>query len=104
LRLLPLYLRFVGLSVWLTFVHHSRRIEGERVLGYLLFASHWVIAHAGSFPKSTITRLWSSSVEEQLYLVWPWVIKKLTRRDLYLLAALLLLTATVARIYIACRH
>ena len=104
LRIWPLYLLFVGISVGLTFVDHSQKIEGATLLGYLLFASNWVIAHAGSFPKSTITPLWSISVEEQFYLVWPWVIKKLTRRDLYLLAALLLLTATVARIYIACRH
>jgi len=104
LRIWPLYLLFVGISVTLTVIDHSQQIGGPALAGYLLFVANWVIAYTGKWSNSVIVPLWSVSVEEQFYVVWPWVVKRLSHRALYVLAVTMLIFATLARGYIAWNH
>lgn len=81
-RLLPaLYLMLVVVSVWVAVGFHSRLsdVRGE-VISALLYVNNWwqVSQHVSYFaqfgPPSPLNHLWSLAVEEQFYVVWPWLL------------------------------
>ena len=81
-RLLPaLYLMLVIVSVWVAIGAHARLpdIRGE-VGSALLYVNNWwqISQHVSYFarfgPPSPLSHLWSLAVEEQFYLVWPWLL------------------------------
>lgn len=86
LRIWPLY--FFAL-----FVLAPLMGEPLPALPYALLAGNWVCAFAG-FPASAFALLWSVSIEEQFYLVWPWI---MGRRS----AIAMLVIASVTRIVLA---
>ena len=52
---------------------------------YLL---NWLIGAKGfTVVSALIQHFWSLSIEEQFYVVWPWIVRNLTRRRLMLLCA-----------------
>nr|WP_281372446.1 acyltransferase [Granulicella arctica] len=72
LRIWPLYFAFLGtviaLSYWLPILH----VERSRVLVCVLFVANWAAVLHG-WASTSIQPLWSISVEEQFYVVWPWL-------------------------------
>jgi peptidoglycan/LPS O-acetylase OafA/YrhL len=81
-RLLPaLYLMLVVVSVWVAVGFHSRLsdVRGQ-VISALLYVNNWwqVSQHISYFaqfgPPSPLNHLWSLAVEEQFYVVWPWLL------------------------------
>jgi peptidoglycan/LPS O-acetylase OafA/YrhL len=79
LRILPLYytmLAFVGATLWWT---------GETSLSFLagsvLFMPN-IAMLAGMWTTGPLAVLWSLGIEEQVYLVWPFLVRSLTRRRL----------------------
>ena len=70
LRIWPLYFAFLGL-VWAV---QAVVLGDERAAPYypafLTFLGNWTCARQG-FPPSPIAPLWSVSIEEQFYVVWP---------------------------------
>ena len=81
-RLLPaLYLMLVVVSVWVAVGFHSRLsdVRGQ-VISALLYVNNWwqVSQHVSYFaqfgPPSPLNHLWSLAVEEQFYLLWPWLL------------------------------
>jgi peptidoglycan/LPS O-acetylase OafA/YrhL len=81
-RLLPaLYLMLVVVSVWVATGFHSRLTEVRgQVISALLYVNNWwqISQHVSYFqqfgPPSPLSHLWSLAVEEQFYLVWPWLL------------------------------
>ena len=73
LRIWPLYFVFLVFAYALTFVVPHEKLAWWQLLGFALFSGNWVyIVH----PVPTVAApLWSISVEEQFYLVWPWVVR-----------------------------
>lgn len=97
LRIWPLYVFGIAIGVAMAWMHRSRQ-ELIMLAGYLLFAGNVFAARfAQDFGWSTnpMTPLWSISIEEQFYLVWPWAMRFLSRRGLALCA---LLFAAVANL------
>jgi peptidoglycan/LPS O-acetylase OafA/YrhL len=64
--------------------------------GFALLGGNWVCAISG-FPASSFALLWSVSIEEQFYLIWPWVVRGHPRR-IAGCAWIMLALATITRI------
>lgn len=84
LRIWPLYLIGIAIGVCIAIVVHER----SDVVGFawfLLFVGNFYYAIYGSLHNPMLP-LWSISIEEQFYLIWPWAIRWLTPRGLLLSA------------------
>jgi peptidoglycan/LPS O-acetylase OafA/YrhL len=89
LRIWPLYFLFIFCGVLLGTIFHPYRIEGARIWAFLLMVGNWYVASV-SCGASPIAPLWSISLEEQFYLVWPWV-AKYAKREIVFWGSLLLI-------------
>jgi peptidoglycan/LPS O-acetylase OafA/YrhL len=74
LRIWPLYFLFLGMAVVVGLVVPFFRLPGKEVAMMLLLSGNWYFAQHG-WVISFVNHLWSISVEEQFYLVWPLFLK-----------------------------
>lgn len=93
LRIWPLYFMLV-LVFWR--FDPQGGLSVRYVLPMLLFAGNWAFFFFG-WPPSAAVPLWSISVEEQFYLLWPPAVARLSRRGIILAAIGLVLCANIAR-------
>ena len=82
LRIWPLYFLFLFCGVIIGEFFGPYRIEGARLCAFLLLAANWYVA-AVSCGASPIAPLWSISLEEQFYLVWPWIAKWMKKEIMF---------------------
>jgi peptidoglycan/LPS O-acetylase OafA/YrhL len=81
-RLLPaLFVVLAAVSVWVALFDASQLADVRRqvISGAFYFANWSTIAHNGSYfarfaAPLPLDHLWSLSIEEQFYLVWPWLL------------------------------
>jgi peptidoglycan/LPS O-acetylase OafA/YrhL len=86
-RLLPaLWTLLVGISVYCAFFEPDRlgMLRGD-VVGAFTYVTNWFQVWTGSsysdaFAFAPLRHLWSLAVEEQFYIVWPFVMYMLLRR------------------------
>ncbi|WP_241654487.1 acyltransferase family protein [Granulicella sibirica] len=71
LRIQPLYLLAVGIAFFLPHVLHTGTFIGNQLAPYLLLCGNWATAAHGWARNPGLEPLWSISVEEQFYLIWP---------------------------------
>ena len=110
-RLLPaLFVMLAVVTAWVTLLDRSQlpAIRGAVVASAGYVSNWWLIAQHSSYfaqfgPPSPLGHLWSLAVEEQFYLIWPWLLwlglrlrRKQTGTDTRLAAATLLLAAASA--------
>lgn len=84
LRIFPVYyLLLVVVLLVLPVLHPTPEILAARSQGwwYVLYLANVAIA-SGGWMIFLLDITWSLSVEEQFYLVWPWVVKHVTERGL----------------------
>jgi len=102
LRIWPLYFFFVFFAYGLTFFVPSEGLTWVHVLGYLFFVGNWVYF---LMPVATVAGpLWSISLEEQFYLVWPWVVRRASTRQIAQLAVGLMVMAALVRLAMGLLH
>jgi len=97
LRIWPLYFLIIALGIVLSHTMSHQSLPWYYVAGYLLFVGNWVHAVFGR-PESIAFPLWTVSIEEQFYLIWPLLVKTLERRGMIISGIVMFLLATVCRI------
>jgi peptidoglycan/LPS O-acetylase OafA/YrhL len=104
LRIWPLYFFFIALAAIVPLWDHLQRLEWPYVAGFLLLAGNWVYAWKGLPDSIIVIPLWSISVEEQFYLLWPLIARKASLAQMkYVLAGLLSL-GYLSRIFLVWKH
>ncbi len=81
-RLLPaLFVVLAVVCAWVAIAYRSQvpAVRGDVVASALYVGNWWFIAENGSYfarfgPPSPVSHLWSLAVEEQFYLLWPWIV------------------------------
>jgi peptidoglycan/LPS O-acetylase OafA/YrhL len=103
LRIWPLYFAFLALAVVLQWIVPGQQVTWRAGLWFSLLAGNWFIVFHG-FPSSVIFPLWSVSIEEQFYITWPAVVRRVSETGMLMIASLLLAVATAARLYLGMHH
>jgi peptidoglycan/LPS O-acetylase OafA/YrhL len=102
LRIWPLYFAFLGFTWILATLFHRGEFPWLALLAFTLLSGNWYV-HFFGWLLSIAGPLWSISVEEQFYLVWPFVIRVGSRRAAYWVSTFFLLLTVVVAL-IAGRH
>ena len=97
LRIWPLYFLVLAVAVVLAHTVPGQSLPWYYVVGYLLFVGNWINVAFGH-PLSVCGPLWTVSIEEQFYLVWPLLMKILGRRGMIIAAVVAFLLATLSQI------
>lgn len=93
LRIWPLYFSFILLACLLP--NLSKPTDAE-LMAFGVFLGNWHTAFFG-FPKSVISPLWSVSIEEQFYVLWPWLVRKASAVALAWVGLAMLLVGALSR-------
>jgi peptidoglycan/LPS O-acetylase OafA/YrhL len=103
LRIWPLYFFFIAVAALFPLWDSGQHLGWPYITGFLLLAGNWVYVWKG-LPRSIANPLWSISIEEQFYLLWPIALRRISRRHVALAVACLLLLANVARVWLSLSH
>jgi peptidoglycan/LPS O-acetylase OafA/YrhL len=99
LRIWPLYFGFLAFTVILGEILHNGKVPAIGLLAFLFLRGNWWFGLGNTVWLAT--PLWSISVEEQFYLVLPWVIRKLKRATVVWVAVAVWLVSQVFTWYLA---
>jgi peptidoglycan/LPS O-acetylase OafA/YrhL len=102
LRIWPLYFFGIGVAIGLAFAMHQRS-QAIAFFWYLAFAGN-VYCSIFGWPANPMTSLWSISIEEQFYLLWPWAMRRLSKRGLFYCALVFIAAANITLIILGNRH
>jgi peptidoglycan/LPS O-acetylase OafA/YrhL len=70
LRIWPLYFCFLPIAILTAPLYGYEKVGWVHIAGFLTFTENWVVVALG-WPNTIGAPLWSVSVEEQFYLIWP---------------------------------
>lgn len=108
LRIWPLYFLVVALGIGAAlprlnrshFWYNDQSLPWYYAAGYVLFVGNWVTAIFG-IPESICSPLWTVSIEEQFYVIWPALMRMLTRRGMIVAGTVIFLLSTASQIGVA---
>jgi len=103
LRIWPLYFFFLALAVGMQWFVPGQHMGWQAGLSFSALAGNWYIVFVG-FPSSVIFPLWSVSIEEQFYLTWPLIVRRVSQMAMVAIAVGLLVVATATRFYLGAQH
>ena len=103
LRIWPLYFAFLALAVLLHWIVPGQHVTWRAGLWFSLLAGNWFIVFHG-FPSSVIFPLWSVSIEEQFYITWPAIVRRVSEFAMLVIAGALLVVATASRLYLGMHY
>jgi peptidoglycan/LPS O-acetylase OafA/YrhL len=95
LRIWPLYFSFLFIGGWISVKAFGYPLEMGRLLAFAGLAGNWYVARHG-FGLNPIFPLWSISIEEQFYLLWPFIAKWRGRTGVIAASWILLIVSAAA--------
>lgn len=102
LRIWPIYYLFVILCGLIPALSPGG-FPSHYFIPYLLLVGNWSAVAFGP-PFTAALPLWSVSVEEQFYLLWPPLVARCSRRRLALIAVLMIGVANLSRVGVLLLH
>jgi peptidoglycan/LPS O-acetylase OafA/YrhL len=103
LRIWPLYFAFLfsaaAASRWLRGTPDSWQV----VLAYSALCGNWWTIFR-DWPSLALSPLWTVSVEEQFYLAWPPVVRRLNKRQMLIACGFMVGAAMLTQLYLVHRH
>jgi len=103
LRIWPLYFFCIALGL-IPVLNPAGTFTWRYALPYLLLAGNWSIIAYGWPLHSIVGQLWTVSIEEQFYLLWPPIVRKLSREHIATAAVVMLFISTAVRIVMVAFH
>lgn len=103
LRIWPLYFFYIGLAL-IPLFNPNHVFTWRYAVAFLLLAGNWSIVAWGWPLHSIIGALWTVSIEEQFYLSWPPVVRKLSRNGVAVAAIVMLVISNATRIAMIAVH
>lgn len=103
LRIWPLYFFYIGLALIPSF-NPDHVFTWRHAVAYLLLAGNWSVIAWGWPLHSIIGPLWTVSIEEQFYLMWPPIVRSLSRNSLASAAIGMLVISNLTRIAMIALH
>jgi peptidoglycan/LPS O-acetylase OafA/YrhL len=100
LRIWPLYFAFVLFAYGISFIDLSQHFSTAQLAMFLLLSGNWAAINE---IHSFVAPLWSVSIEEQFYLLWPLVVRRASRRQMLGISFLMIAIAFVWRAVIQAR-
>jgi peptidoglycan/LPS O-acetylase OafA/YrhL len=103
LRIWPLYFFAIGLALIPAF-NPGHVFNWRYATAFVLLAGNWSIIAYGWPIHSIGGVLWTVSIEEQFYLLWPPVVRKISRDHLAFTAIAMLTLSSATRIVMVATH
>ncbi len=100
LRIWPLYFAFIAFCFVLGEVHRKWHLAPGLIVAFSALAGNWYLIHVA--VGGPVMPLWSISLEEQFYLIWPRVAKNVSRATLFRVA-MILLPFSLAAVFVLSR-
>lgn len=106
LRIWPLYYvsllaLLVVIPLVLSLIPPELQSMRDKQAWFWLYASNWLFALEGGFARTSGGYFWSLAVEEQFYLIWPFVVYAMSSRSLLRTSLALLCFSLIARVVLA---
>jgi peptidoglycan/LPS O-acetylase OafA/YrhL len=99
LRIWPLYFgALLGAMIWSLHLHTLYANHGWFIAAFLMGGN--LVAR----PETIATHLWSISIEEQFYVFWPSLMKRVKRFGLFVTAFVMIASANVALVHYGMIH
>ncbi len=107
LRIWPLYFFYLfatGLGL-IPFINKDHALPWHYFTAFLLLAGNWsIVAWGWPVGNTIVGHLWTVSIEEQFYVLWPPVVRKMSRNGLTFVAVGMLVLASVMRALMIAIH
>jgi peptidoglycan/LPS O-acetylase OafA/YrhL len=98
LRIWPLYYFILLVTLLIPFFDPNREFGLKYVLPFMFLSGNWAFVAFGGLTSVAAAPLWSVSVEEQFYLLWPPIVARLSRQQIIYAALGMILIANVTRV------
>jgi peptidoglycan/LPS O-acetylase OafA/YrhL len=103
LRIWPLYFFFIGIAL-IPALNPNHVFTWRHVAAFLLLCGNWSIIFYGWPIPSVVGPLWTVSIEEQFYLLWPPIVRTLSADRIALAAFAMLVVSNITRIAMVAIH
>ena len=103
LRIWPLYFFYIGVALIPVF-NPGNVFNWKYAAAYVFLAGNWSVVAWGWPMHSIIGALWTVSIEEQFYLSWPPIVRKLSRNRIALAAMIMLVVSNLTRVAMILIH
>jgi peptidoglycan/LPS O-acetylase OafA/YrhL len=103
LRIWPLYFFYIGLAL-VPALNPDHAFTWRYAASFLVLAGNWSIIAYGWPGHSIAIPLWTVSIEEQFYLLWPLLVRRLSRNRITAAAIGMLIVSNATRVAMIAVH